>query len=59
VFVISINGPANQTYVLQASSDLVNWVPINTNVPPSTPFTLNDPNASNFPRRFYRAILMP
>jgi uncharacterized repeat protein (TIGR03806 family) len=58
-FRVSINGPTNQTYVLQASSDLVNWVPINTNVPPSTPFTVSDPNASSFPRRFYRTILMP
>jgi uncharacterized repeat protein (TIGR03806 family) len=59
VFQVSINGPTNQTYVLQASSDLFNWVPINTNVPPQTPFTLIDPNASSYPRRFYRAILMP
>jgi uncharacterized repeat protein (TIGR03806 family) len=49
--------PAGQTYILQASSDLVNWTSISTNDPSSAPFNWVDPNAANFPRRFYRVIV--
>jgi len=43
----------NVLYVVQASSDLMNWVAIQTNV---APFTFVDPNASEFSHRFYRTI---
>ena len=59
VFVLPYAAPPNKTYVLQASTDLVNWVPISTNTPTNSPFNLTDPNAANFPRRFYRAIQLP
>jgi uncharacterized repeat protein (TIGR03806 family) len=58
-FQLQIAGPTGKTYVLQASTNLFNWVPIRTNVPASTPFTIVDPNATNFSRRFYRAVLQP
>jgi len=53
-------GPTN---VLEASTDLVHWTPIRTNVFPATgcldcPVTdFEDP--STLPRRFYRAVLAP
>ncbi|HEU5395550.1 MAG TPA: immunoglobulin domain-containing protein, partial [Verrucomicrobiae bacterium] len=44
-------GVTGLTYTIQASTDLVNWVPLRTNV---SPFTFSDTNA--FPRRFYRSV---
>jgi hypothetical protein len=57
--MVTITGPTGLTYVVQASSNLVNWTPILTNVPASTPFSLSDSNSSSLARRFYRAILLP
>ncbi len=54
VFQMQFSGPAGSNYVLQASSDLTNWVSIGTNTPLSTPFYLTDSGATNYPRRFYR-----
>jgi len=46
--------PPGFTYVVLASSDLVNWAPIATNVAQADTELFTDPAASNFPRRFYR-----
>lgn len=46
----------SNTYVLQASTDLVHWVAVSTNVPASSPFIWVDPGASNYPMRFYRVL---
>jgi hypothetical protein len=48
--------PAGQTYILQTSTDLVNWLPVITNVPAAVPFTLVDPGAAAEPYRYYRVI---
>jgi hypothetical protein len=55
-FQTQFSGTAGQTYILQASSDLVNWVSISTNAPNASPFLWIDPNAANFPHRYYRVI---
>ncbi|MGN6642688.1 MAG: hypothetical protein ACTHKU_06775, partial [Verrucomicrobiota bacterium] len=52
-FQLSIVGAAIPT-VIQASTNLSNWVPVYTNLPP---FTFTDPNAASYPARFYRAVL--
>ena len=44
------------TYVIEASTDLVNWVPVHTN---TAPFTFVDTNASQFDQRFYRSVYAP
>jgi hypothetical protein len=59
VFTAQLSGATNMTYVLQGSTDFITWVPVNTNVPASTPFLLSDPQAGNFPYRFYRAVQQP
>jgi len=58
-FQLQLSGLSSQNYVLQASTDLVDWISIITNVPTVTPFSLTDTNASNFRQRFYRAIQTP
>jgi len=59
VFTLPLSGAPNMTYILEASTNLVDWVPISTNVPGSSPFFLTDPNAASFPTRFYRALQSP
>jgi hypothetical protein len=55
-FQFQITGATGNTYVLQATSDLVHWVPVSTNVAASSSFTLSDTNAANFRVRFYRVV---
>ena len=55
-FTLEINGPLGPTYVVQASSNLVNWVSFLTNTPSVVPFPVVDTNAGNFTHRFYRAF---
>ena len=54
-FGLMLTGPAGQTVVLDASADLVNWLPIwtNTFMVGALPFT--DPGCGTYPCRFYRA----
>jgi uncharacterized repeat protein (TIGR03806 family) len=59
VFTAQLSGVTNKTYVLQGSTDFINWIPVNTNVPASSPFLLADPQAGNYPYRFYRAVQQP
>ena len=46
----------NQTNIVQVSTNLLNWVPIYTNIG-SMMFT--DPAANIYPRRFYRVMTLP
>ncbi len=46
-------GTAGAQYIVQASTDLIHWVALQTNV---APFNFVDSNAAQFPRRFYRTI---
>jgi uncharacterized repeat protein (TIGR03806 family) len=58
-FQLQVSGTAGLHYILQGSSDLLNWTPLSTNLPLSTPFYLIDPVATNFSSRFYRALQQP
>ena len=56
VMYLTLQVTPNVTYSVQASTNFVNWVAI-TNVTSSTPLILiSDPQAPNFPRRFYRGL---
>ncbi len=54
VFQFGFYGVTSNKYVLQASTNLVNWVPISTNMAYTNSLQLVDPNATNFPYRYYR-----
>ena len=56
VFGVQVSGTTNNTYVLQGSTNFLNWVPVSTNVPGSSPFTVSDPQAGVFRYRFYRVL---
>lgn len=49
-------GVANSRYVIQASSDLVNWMPVATNNPSTGLWNFVDPQATSLRLRFYRAV---
>jgi hypothetical protein len=55
IFQLGFYGLSGQTYVLSGSTNLQNWTPLTTNFATTNQFFLTDPNASNFPQRFYRA----
>ena len=52
-FALEVSGTTNSQYVVQASTDLVNWISVQTN---KAPFTFVDTNASQFNQRFYRTV---
>ncbi len=54
LFQFTVLGISNQTYATEASSDLVNWSAISTNVAPADTFDVVDPSSTNITPRFYR-----
>ena len=48
-------GTANSNYVIQASTNLVDWTALTTNSSPSGILNFVDTNASGLIQRFYRA----
>lgn len=44
----------NSHYIVQISTDLMNWVSVKTN---TAPFTFVDGDAGQFNQRFYRAVV--
>jgi hypothetical protein len=51
-----VSGVSGSQYVIEASTDLVNWFPVQTN---TAPFTFTDTNAARFNQQFYRAASAP
>jgi hypothetical protein len=55
-FALTVSGVSGYQYAVQASTDMVHWVSLQTN---TAPFTFVDTNASQFSRRFYRSVSLP
>jgi hypothetical protein len=53
-FSVSATGTGAISLVIEVSTNLVDWLPVQTNL---SPFTFVDTNAPTSPYRFYRAIL--
>ena len=53
-FTFTVNNTVGSSYVIEASTNLVNWVAIGTN---TAPFTFTDVTSSQYSRRFYKVIL--
>jgi uncharacterized repeat protein (TIGR01451 family) len=58
-FQFTITGQSGQEYIIQASTNLVNWVDVYTNPDYTAPFNFVDPNATNYTSRFYRVVTGP
>jgi formylglycine-generating enzyme required for sulfatase activity len=56
----TLNGPPGNTYSIQASSNLVNWVPLSTHtIPAGGTVPIVDSTILNQPHRFYRGVTAP
>jgi hypothetical protein len=54
VFQLRFAGSTGSNYVLQATTNLIDWTPIATNTAVTNHFDFYDANATNYPYRFYR-----
>ena len=52
-FTFNVSGAITYPYVVQSSTNLINWVSLQTN---TSPFTFVDTNANQFSQRFYRTV---
>jgi len=59
VFQLRLSGQSSTNYVLQASTNLTNWLSLATNSAPNGLWEFVDTNSSNLSRRFYRAMPGP
>jgi hypothetical protein len=55
-FQLSISGVTGLNYSVQASTNLVDWVPLWTN---ASPFGFAETNMPAYPQRFYRSVFIP
>jgi len=46
-------------YRIECSTDLINWTPLCTNLPADGALHFVDPDASDFPQHYYRAVPVP
>lgn len=53
---LTVSGVTNFNYTIQGSSDLMNWISLQTN---RGPFTFTETNVASPPHRFYRALSQP
>jgi hypothetical protein len=58
-FQFTLNGVADGTYELDATTDFIEWSNLATLVNTNGAEVVTDPAATNFARRFYRALLKP
>ena len=52
-FQFDVSGVTGLNYSVQASTNLIDWAPLKTNV---SPFSFVDTNTALFPQRFYRSV---
>jgi hypothetical protein len=59
VFGFDVSGLSGSSVVIQASTNLQTWIPLQTNLLVGGPFYFSDPQSPAGARRFYRAQLSP
>jgi len=57
VFGFDVSGPSGSNVVIQASTDLQTWIPLQTNLLGSSPLFFSDPQSTTNVQRFYRVSL--
>jgi hypothetical protein len=59
VFGFNVTGPSGASVVIQASTDLQTWIPLQTNLLGSGPLHFSDAQSPANVHRFYRTQLLP
>jgi hypothetical protein len=59
VFGFNVTGPSGSNVVIQASTNLQTWIPLQTNLLGSGPLYFSDAQSTNNVHRFYRAQISP
>ena len=54
---LNLEGPLGFSHTVQVSTDLLNWQPLTNFVLANYPFYFSDAAATNYSRRFYRAVM--
>ena len=54
--LLTLSGQAGRAYVLQATTNVSNWISIKTNTATNNVFDFFDTGVTSFQRRFYRAF---
>src|SRR5207244_8790136 len=57
-FQLTLATQPGKTYFLQSSIDLLNWIPLSTNIASGFALEFQDPNAPRVRPHFHRAILI-
>lgn len=55
-FAFNIRAMPGQIVIFETSTNLINWLPIYTNIFTSDLFRFSDPDSASAPMRFYRAV---
>ena len=58
-FRFGLTGPVGSNAVIQAGTNLQTWIPLQTNPLIGGTLIFTDTRATNYSRRFYRAVLLP
>jgi hypothetical protein len=54
LFGFNLSGSSGQTLVIEGSTNLLDWMPLQTNALDGSPVYFSDPQWMNYPGRFYR-----
>jgi len=55
-FGMNLQAPIGFNYMIQTSTNLINWQPLTNFINPNSPFNFRDMTATNYRWRFYRAV---
>ena len=58
-FRLTVDGDPGPDYLVESSTNLVDWIRVDTNSSPALPLEWMDPDAAGYPMRFYRFRLSP
>ena len=58
-FSLHLTGTSGKSFVIMASTNLVNWTPILTNLDSPASFDFTDPNTACYSCRFFRVVPLP
>jgi hypothetical protein len=59
MFQLQVAGDVGPNYIIQGSTNLLDWEPLYATNPANMPFNWVEPDASNFPARFFRIFYNP